>query len=131
MRERIYMFIVGCLALYALYFEMPIVIYVVCGFMLFEGTTNLLITNLAVSAQVNIPHTASVSINPEVIEESRFDFEAIRVWRIMVVVILILSYTIFKEQLWFMPWFVGFALIGAGLSGVCPMLIFLKTVGFK
>jgi hypothetical protein len=45
------------------------------------------------------------------------------------------SFLLLKEQnievLWFIPWFMGFAIMGAGASGVCPMILFLKWVGFK
>jgi hypothetical protein len=36
-----------------------------------------------------------------------------------------------SAALWFLPWFVGFALLGAGLSGICPMVIGLRWLGFR
>ncbi len=66
---------------------------------------------------------------------SRFDFEAPRAWRITVAVMLGGSFLLLKEHnievLWFFPWFMGFAIMGAGASGVCPMLLFLRWAGFK
>ena len=36
-----------------------------------------------------------------------------------------------NTQLWIVPWFIGFALFGAGLSGICPMVLGLKRLGFR
>jgi hypothetical protein len=44
---------------------------------------------------------------------------------------LIVTVYVFSESLWFFPWFMGFAIFGAGLSGVCPVLISLKLLGFR
>jgi len=35
------------------------------------------------------------------------------------------------DFLWLLPWFVGFALIGAGLSGICPMVLALRWLGLR
>jgi len=44
---------------------------------------------------------------------------------------LFLAYVVFAKYLWFVPWFIGFALFGAGVSGVCPSLSLLKWMGFR
>jgi hypothetical protein len=41
------------------------------------------------------------------------------------------TYLLFGDQLWLIPWFAGFALTVAGLSGICPMLLFFEKLGFK
>ena len=65
----------------------------------------------------------------------RFDFDAIRAWRITVAVFLAGSLLLLKEQnvefVWFFPWFMGFAIMGAGASSVCPVLLFIRWIGFK
>ena len=35
------------------------------------------------------------------------------------------------EVIWLIPWFMGFAIMGAGVSGVCPGLLLMRWVGFK
>jgi hypothetical protein len=66
---------------------------------------------------------------------SRFDFEAYRMWRITVALVLVVTFAMIHEfgydMLWFFPWFMGFAIIGAGVSGVCPGLLALRWVGFR
>lgn len=54
-----------------------------------------------------------------------------RAWRILVGALLYLSVFVYPEALWFFPWFMGFAILGAGISGVCPMLFSLHYIGFK
>ncbi len=49
----------------------------------------------------------------------------------MVAAFLVVSYIVFNKELWFFPWFIGFALFGAGLSGICPMVMGFRWVGFR
>ena len=53
----------------------------------------------------------------------------------MVAVVLLTVYALLHEfgydMLWFFPWFMGFAILGAGASGVCPVLLGLKYIGFR
>jgi hypothetical protein len=58
-------------------------------------------------------------------------FDAERVWRLTVGLMLLLSYDYLGDALWFMPWFMGFAILGAGASGVCPVLTVIKALGCK
>jgi len=122
MRERVYMFSVGVALLAALYFELPWLVYALIGLMVFEGLTNLRAANLFMPA----PAGAAM---PE--RSPRFNFAAQRAWHLVMALMLTVSYALFYGELWFVTWFVGFAVTGAGLSGVCPVLIFLRMAGFK
>jgi hypothetical protein len=48
-----------------------------------------------------------------------------------IALILLVSVWIYPQQVWWMAWFAGFALLGAGISGVCPMLTSLRMLGFR
>ncbi|GMR05865.1 MAG: hypothetical protein BMS9Abin25_0441 [Gammaproteobacteria bacterium] len=61
----------------------------------------------------------------------RINFDAERAWRLVPGSILILVYVIFFDTVWYLAWFMGFAILGAGLSGVCPLFISLKWPGFR
>ncbi|MDH3513806.1 MAG: DUF2892 domain-containing protein, partial [Gammaproteobacteria bacterium] len=63
--------------------------------------------------------------------KARVNFEAERALRLAVAGFLIVSYVFFNESLWFFPWFIGFALFGAGLSGICPMVMGFRWLGFR
>ena len=65
----------------------------------------------------------------------RFAIDGLSAWRVFVAFMLVLSYVLIHEYgygvLWFIPWFMGFAIMGAGASGICPVLMGLHRVGFK
>ena len=124
MRERVYMFTVGVALLAALYFELPGLVYGLIGLMVFEGLTNLRAANLFMPA-------AAAAVPAPTGQSARFNFAAQRAWHLVMALVLSVSYVLFYDELWFFTWFVGFAVTGAGLSGVCPVLIFLRMAGFK
>lgn len=132
MSERFFRLIVGTLLLAFLYFELPGAIPVLIGILLLEGVTNYRIP-LVVSRLRLSGHGAfadSSEFTPEM-HLARIPFDAERAWRLTVAAMLAITVFVFNEQLWFFPWFMGFAIFGAGLSGVCPVLISLKLIGFR
>ncbi|GAB4508954.1 MAG: hypothetical protein Tsb0026_08360 [Sulfuricaulis sp.] len=130
MTERTFRIFLGAVLLAALYFEWPMVIYGYIVVMLFEGITNwrvpILVSRLNGGALLaNSECTMSPGNN------ARINFEAERALRLVVAVFLIISYVFFNKELWFFPWFIGFALFGAGLSGICPMVMGFRWLGFR
>jgi len=131
MSERLFLFVVGACILSALYFELDILIYGLCLWLLFEGISNIRLTvllqklrNKTISSGLTIFQT-----------KQRFNFNAYRAWRIMVTTFLGGSFVMINiyhfEILWFAPWFMGFAIMGAGVSGVCPMILLIRWLGFR
>jgi len=130
MSNRQYRLFFGALLLVALYFELATLIYFLIGLSIIEAITNLRIPRLITHYRYNNsgnPLEGSIGINFKI----RSNFEAERAWRITVATILSLSIFVFPEPLWFMPWFMGLAILGAGISGVCPMFLALKWLGLK
>ena len=131
MSERMYLFVVGALILTALYFEKNIIIYALSIWLLFEGTSGILLTTLS---RKLIPVTEPVGLTTFRTYQ-RFDFEALRATRIIIAFFLGGAFFLLNEYdievLWFFPWFMGFAIFGAGASGVCPILLITKWLGFK
>jgi len=131
MSDRSYLFLLGLYILSALYMDMDLMIYVLVGVMLFEGITDITLTGITQKIR-------KVKLDPGLLRyEStpRFNFEAIRALRIFFAFMMITAYTAVHEydveMLWFLPWFFGFALLGAGVSGVCPVVLGMKWLGFK
>lgn len=122
--ERLFMFLFGVLILLGLYFDRPEILSVIAVLSLFEGVANFRISRQLSLLLGESPH---VPVN----EQSRFSFDAIRAWRLVIGSAVLLSGVFFFDQLWFLAWFVGFAVAGAGLSGVCPIFIMLKRMGFR
>jgi len=131
MSERMYLFVVGAVILTALYFEKNAVIYVLSLWLLFEGVTGILLTRLS---HMLIPIAEPVGLTTFRTHQ-RFDFEAIRATRIIIAFFLGGAFFLLNEYgievLWFFPWFMGFAILGAGVSGVCPIVLVTKWSGFK
>lgn len=131
MSNRLYRLIVGLVIIISLYLEQPNIIYLLVTIVLFEGITNLriprILSNLPFGQAVD-PDEGNLAIS----FKSRYEFEAERAWRIIVASVLLAAYLLpFHEAIWFIPWFMGFTIIGAGASGVCPMFLTLKWAGFK
>lgn len=130
MSERIFRIFLGTVLLTALYFELRLVIYAYILVLLFEGATNWRIPML-VSRWRGMPQKDNPDYVPSPGAPARINFEAERALRLVVAAFLIISYVLFSSELWFFPWFIGFALFGAGLSGICPMAIGLRWLGFR
>ncbi|MCK5395647.1 MAG: hypothetical protein KAJ32_06625 [Gammaproteobacteria bacterium] len=131
MSERFFLFIVGVYILTGLYFEVDMMIYLLSLWLVFEGVTNLRLTTFS---QKFIGKTVPAGLTVFQTQQ-RFSFDAFRAWRIMVAVMLGGAFLLLNEHdieiVWFFPWFMGFAIMGAGASGVCPMILFIRWIGFK
>jgi len=127
MSERQFRIVIGIWLILGLYLDIKEIVYALIGLLLFEGLTNQRIPKLvsklrAVSAQSAPTQTAN---------NYRFSFESERALRFLVALFILLPMLQGLEIIWWLPWFVGFALIGAGLSGICPMVMTLKNIGFR
>ena len=134
MSNRAYRTALGVLLLLALYFDINMLMYVLIVMLFAEGITNfripMLVNKLSGIKSDDIEMT-DASITHDVPSSYRFAFEAERVWRLMVGSMMLITYVFFYSTLWFSPWFMGFAILGAGVSGVCPMKIIVNKVGFR
>lgn len=129
MSERVFRLVMGLWLLAALYAGVPAAVYALIAMLLIEGVTNLRVPML-VSRARGLPgvedgqHTVAAC-------GVRTAFEAERALRFIVAALLILTYVFNAGALWFFPWFIGFAMLGAGLSGVCPMVMTLRAMGLR
>ena len=131
MSERIFLFVVGTFILASLYIEIELMIYLLCLWLAFEGITNLRLTTMSQRLfKKTVPSGLTFFQSKE-----RFSFDAFRAWRITVAIMLGASMLLLHEEnidvVWFIPWFMGFAILGAGVSGVCPALLLIRWIGFK
>src|SRR5512139_3697323 len=126
MSDRAYRLILGTLLLVSLYFEIGYLMHFLIGLLFFEGATNLRMPFLLRKLQ---RESAADSNPPPVQLKTRFNLEAERAWRLIVGLMLLITYVLFYDKMWFFPWFMGFAIFGAGASGVCPVLIGVKWAG--
>ena len=128
MSDRTYRLLLGTLLLVSLYFEVRYLMVLIIGMLFFEGATNLRLPLLLRKWHGESgPTTPPTPGRPA----PRFNFEAERAWRLIVGLMLAITYLGFYDILWFFPWFMGFAIFGAGVSGVCPVLIGVKWTGCR
>lgn len=130
MTNRHYRLVYGALLLIALYLELPFLVYALIGLPVIEVITNQMIPKLV--SQIGFahevdPHEGTLGIDFKI----RTNFEAERGFRLTVATMLCLSIFIYPDALWFLPWFMGFAIFGAGISGVCPVFLMMKWLGLK
>lgn len=127
MSERIFRIVLGGALILFLYSQIDLLVYVYIGLLLFEGLTNWRIPLL-------VSRLRHGRVDPEATDPGqtcRFSFEAERALRLFVAALLIVTFVLFHEQLWFISWFVGFALLLAGITGICPLAILFKKQGFR
>ncbi|MHB1677909.1 MAG: hypothetical protein ACYCSS_10305 [Sulfuriferula sp.] len=131
MTDRMYRGILGSLLLAALLFDLNLLMYALIAILLVEGLTNWRIPLLMNKLRRNQSKTKLTKECVVSHHYYRFEFEAERAWRLLVGSLLGLAFVFFYQSLWFIPWFLGFAIVGAGASGICPMEFSLKRIGFK
>ena len=132
MNDRTYRLLLGALILISLYFDLSYLMYSLIVILFLEGVTNWRIPLLAQKIRGTSGSIPEANDSPMPIHRNyRFNIEAERVWRLVVASMLLITYALFYDQLWFFPWFMGFAIFGAGASSVCPVLIGIKWVGYK
>ena len=130
MTERTYRLIIGLSLLGILYLNLRPAMYGLIALMVFEAITNWRIPILVSRFRYGMADTGQPAAGADSCEY-RFSFEAERALRLVFSGVLLVTYVMFGQQLWLFPWFAGFALAVAGLSGICPMLLFLEKLGFK
>lgn len=135
MTDRTYRIFIGLALLVGLFFDSLPLVYGLVAMMFFEGITDLrlplLVCKMRNCAAARNGQGTVILYAPEAPNPNyRFDMEAERVLRIVFASTLLVTYY-YYEQLWFFPWFMGFALFGAGVSGLCPVLLAIRWVGFR
>lgn len=126
MSNNLYRGILGAILLISLYFNFEVSIYVAFSIVTLEGLTNWRVPML-VNRIRNIPEdTSHLQAN------TRFSFESERAFRLLLGVLVLITYYYGEgNMLWFFPWFMGFAILGAGVSGLCPGVALVKWLGFR
>ena len=128
MSERFFRLLLGVTLLIILFFEWHDLLYVYIGIITFEGLTNWRIPNLILKLRHGPAYLEFPANTPRT---HKYTFEAERSFRLVIAFSLIVSCFVFPKTLWFFPWFVGFALSMAGITGICPISISFKKLGFR
>lgn len=129
MSERSFRFIISIVLLAALYLDLRVVVLGLIGLYAFEGLTNWRIPILVSHWR---GQTMDTTCDPGAVTVGHgLSFEAEQALRIFIAILLFFSYVIYADSAWFVPWLLGFALLGAAITGVCPCILGLKFCGFR
>ena len=130
MSNRVYRLIFGVLLLIGLYIESFSIVYALIFITALEALTNQRLPKLI--CKMRYGHDGDACEDTLGLDFTvRTTFEAERGWRLTVACMLMISLLTFPYYLWWLPWFMGFAILGAGVSGVCPMYLGLKWIGLR
>jgi archaellum biogenesis protein FlaJ (TadC family) len=110
-----------------LYLHLQIGLAIYIGWLVFEGLTNWRLPVLLAKLRGQDP--AEVSCSRE--KRPRINFDTERALRFSIASFLALSVFALPEILWFFPWFMAIALMMAGITGICPMAMLFRKLGFK
>jgi len=127
MSDRLFRLVFGITLIVATYFKQQNIIVALVGLLIFEAVTNRIILK-------TLGRLFRGNFGPQDMQiqtpEPKFNFEAEQGLRLMMASALTLGIA-YPEQVWFFPWVVGFALISAGLAGICPVYLLLKWARLK
>jgi hypothetical protein len=129
MSERSFHLFSGLFLLTALYFDARSAVYGLIALLALEAVTNRRLTVIITQLRRGEWSGEAKCADPAC--ACRFNFESERALRLVLTLLLFIAYVLFYNQLWIVVWFVGFALVAAGLSGICPMILTLKKLGFR
>jgi hypothetical protein len=68
---------------------------------------------------------------PADVDCSRIPFAAGRALRLILVAMRVVSFVMYREQVWFSPWFIGFMPFMAGMTTFCPMVMGPRCMGLS
>lgn len=127
MSERYFRLVLGAALIIILALDLSQAVYAYIAVLLFEAITNWRVPILV--SRLRFGKDYMDAVNP--CGGVKIKFEAERVLRLLVALFLVLSYVVFNDYLWFLPWFIGVMLALAGITNICPMVMALRWVGFK
>jgi len=127
MSERTFRLIQGIYLILFLSLDLSMFIYAIIITMGLEGLTNWriprIVSRLRYGKQAQFQSVRNDGV--------RFNLDSEQMQRLAMAIFLLLTYIVFPGVGWYGPWFLGFLLIMAGLTNICPMVIFMRWIGCK
>ncbi|MCP3850571.1 MAG: DUF2892 domain-containing protein [Gammaproteobacteria bacterium] len=104
------------------------------GLLVFEGVTSWhlpkILTALKKNTSQNEPNKNKLASDNKS-SKAPIPFEAESAMRLVVALILVSPLVFSAEILWIVPWFVASMLLLAGVTNICPMVMFFRWLGFR
>lgn len=127
MSERTFRLIQGLYLFATLLLDNAMMMYAIIAMYLFEGLTNWRIPVLISKARFG----AEQVTDPFRQQNSRIPCDSERIQRMLAAVFLYVTYFVFPDAAWFGPWFLAAIFTMAGLTNICPSVMFFRWVGFR
>ncbi len=134
MTERTFRLLFGTALLVGLYFSLDFLVAGLAVLSLSQGITGWRISRIVTHLRAGRASSSDLSTHTGLTDAAigaAFTLEAEQALSLIVTAMIALGGIFFTNRLWFLPWFMGFGLLGAGLSGVCPMVLGLRWAGLK
>ncbi|MCW8929123.1 MAG: DUF2892 domain-containing protein [Gammaproteobacteria bacterium] len=135
MSERVFRLITGmvlwAILLVSTIYQNNTLMIVFCIVLLLEGITNWRIPTIVSKIRFGQSAVNSNQKIDEIKTSPLNHIEAERMMRFVVVLFLLISFFSLPNVLWFFPWYVAGMMIVSGISNICPMVMFLRWVGFR
>ena len=114
----------------SLLLETRIPMYMVIALLTFEAVTNWRIPTIVTRLRYGENYKQYLNTSPPN-NRMMSKLEAERILRVAVIAFIYLPYLVTFQYIDFLPWFVATALVLAGATNICPMVMFLKFTGMR
>ncbi|MCW8930657.1 MAG: DUF2892 domain-containing protein [Gammaproteobacteria bacterium] len=104
------------------------------GILVFEGVTSWHLPKIFTAIKNKANHNEFIEDSASSQNQTltpRIPFEAESAMRLVVALILLIPLFFSIEILWIIPWFVASMLLLAGVTNICPMVMFFRWLGFR
>ena len=128
MTERAYRLVIGISMILFLFLQWDYAMDIMLALLLMEGLTNWRIPILV--SRLRYPQ-GKIKVTDSENTQCTINYDAERMLRWIIFIFVGLGSVAFTSQLWFFPWFVGLMLLLAGITGICPTVMFLRRVGMR
>jgi hypothetical protein len=128
MTERAYRLVIGICMILFLFMQWDYAMYLILIVLLIEGLTNWRVPILV--SRLFYPK-GGIKVTDGENAEFTINYDAERMIRWIVFIFVGLGSVAYSNQLWFIPWFIGLMLLLAGITGICPMAMFLRRAGMR
>ena len=127
MTERSFRFLQGIYLFITLAVGSDNMMYGIIIMYVYEGLTNLRIPILV----SRIRYGKDFVYDPFTKSTFRIKCDAERAQRVAAAIFLYVTYFVFPDAAWFGPWFLASIFLMAGITNMCPSVMFLRWVGFR
>ena len=127
MSERTFRLLQGIYLFIALFLDNATMMYGIIFMYLFEGITNWRVPILVSRLRYGVVQV----YDPFQLKNARIPCDSERIQRLFAAFFLYAFFFVFPDETWFGPWFLAVIFTMAGLTNICPSVMFFRYLGFR